>query len=331
MTTRRRAGEFEIIARHFAPLAAGLPGALGLLDDACVLTLPEGRALVATADGLVAGVHFRPQDRPEDVAAKSLRVNLSDLAAMGAEPLVYLVVLALDAAADDAWIEGFARGLAEDQRRYGIALAGGDTVATPGPLSVTITALGTVARERELRRSGAQPGDKIYVSGTVGDAALGLLALNGRLAGGDGGSFQPLVERYLRPEPRLKLGAALVGLAHAAADVSDGLVADLGHICDASGLGAEIEAARVPLSPATRALVAREPGLIETALTGGDDYELVVTAAAEDAAALAAVAERVGVPLTAIGRMVEAGAGRVRVLAEDGRELALASTGYRHF
>ena len=226
--------EFALIAEYLAPLAALRPGAFGLADDAALVPAPPGRDLVASADALVAGVHFRERDPPDTVAARALRCSLSDLAAMGAEPYGYLLTLALPHGVDAEWMAAFASRLARDQAEFSIALLGGDTVATPGPLTVSLTVLGFAEPERLLRRSGARAGDAVCVSGVIGDAALALAIPD---------AAEALRARYRAPEPRLALGRALAGNASAAIDVSDGLVADLGHVCVASGVGARLDAA----------------------------------------------------------------------------------------
>ena len=330
MGKRRKIGEFEIIERYFAPLAAAEPGALGLLDDAALLSLEAGQHMVVTTDTMIAGVHFRPSDAPEDIAAKVLRANLSDLAAMGATPISYTLSAALTDAVDEDWLARFTRSLASDQARYAITLVGGDTVATPGPLSFGVTAFGSVDAGRELRRSSARPGDLIFVSGTIGDAALGLLVLRGELAKLEGALAESLIDRYLRPQPRVELGRRLVGQAHAAADISDGLVADLGHIAQASKVAATLEASQVPLSSAARAALSGDPSLMATVLSGGDDYELVFTAPPETALPLARLADEMGVALKCVGSVAEGNA-RVRVVDAADREMALSKAGYRHF
>ncbi len=331
MGRHRKSREFELIARHFAPLSAAEPGAFALTDDAAVLALEPGRRLVVTTDTMVAGVHFLPENPAGTVAAKLLRVNLSDLAAMGAKPLAYTLSAALPEDMEDGWLERFAEALAADQGSFQVTLIGGDTVATPGPLTLTLCALGTVAEGRQLRRSGARPGDAVYVSGTIGDAALGLAALRGGLPGLAPELRETLGERYLRPQPRVQLGQRLSGLAHAAVDISDGLVADLGHICAASGAGATVEAARVPLSPAGRAVLEADAQRMATVLTGGDDYELLFTAPSASAAAVAGLSRELDLPLTVIGRIDEANGDGVRVVDENGRRIELAEDGYRHF
>ena len=317
--------EFALIARHFRPLAG--EGALDLLDDAAVLDLPPGRRLVIAADAMVEGVHWLPEDPPETVGRKLLRVNLSDLAAMGARPLGYLMTTSFARGLAEAWIAGFVRGLAEDQRLYGLSVLGGDTTATPGPTSLSLTILGTVAPGAVLRRTGARAGDEIWVSGTIGDGALGLRVLRGEIPGDAEGH---LVRRYRLPEPRLALGEAIAGLARAGLDVSDGLVQDLGHLCRAAGCGAEIEAAAVPLSRPARALLARDAALLPTLLTGGDDYELLFAADPADAGAIEARAAAAGVAVTRIGRF-RPGPPEVAVHAADGSVLPLARGGWSHF
>ena len=308
--------EFSLIYRHFRPLAG--PGALDLRDDAAVFAPPPGRELVIAADAMVAGVHFLPDDPPETIGRKLLRVNLSDLAAMGAVPLGYLMTTAFPKGIDDSWVARFAEGLALDQAEFGVVLLGGDTVSTPGPMTLSLTIVGHVAPGRALRRNGARVGDGVWVSGTIGDGAFGLRAIRGQVPDADG--F--LAARYRLPQPRVALGQALVGVAHAAMDVSDGLMQDIAHICRESGVGGVIEAARVPLSPATRAAAVGEHALLP--FHGGDDYELIFTA--PDDGAVAAL----GMAATRIGRVVDPGQG-VRLLAESGAEIDLPAKGWSHF
>ncbi|MBC7952503.1 MAG: thiamine-phosphate kinase [Rhodospirillaceae bacterium] len=320
--------EFQVIAQLFAPLAQSFPGALGLTDDAALLPPDALAETVVTVDAMVAGVHFLPDDPPDLVARKLVRVNLSDLAAKGALPFAVLLAAAFPHGTSQDWLERFAHGLGQDITEFGIALIGGDTVATPGPLTLSLTAMGKVAAGRAILRSGAQAGDMVWVSGTIGDGALGLRAARGQL------SLPPehiaaLADRYRLPRPRVSLGPCLVGLASAGMDVSDGLVQDLGHLCRASHLAAIIDAAAVPLSPAARAALDLDQSLLATLLTGGDDYELLFAAPSSATAPLLELAERLGVPLTAIGRM-EAGSG-VTVHDASGRALSLGQGGWRHF
>ncbi len=314
----RPAPEFEFIARHFRALAG--PGALGLADDAAVFDPPPGRSLVVCADALVSGVHFLPDDPPGTVAAKLLRVNLSDLAAMGAEPLGYLLTVSVPPELPPDWFTGFSAGLAADQDRYRVVLLGGDTTATSGPLVLSLTMLGHVAPGAALRRNGARAGDSVWATGTIGDGTLGLACLQGELDDPTG----TLVDRYRLPQPRL--GLALAGIAHAAIDVSDGLVQDLGHLCRESGVAARIEAAAVPVSAAARAA---GPDWLERRLTGGDDYELLLSVPPDREAALQAAAQDAGIAVTRIGGF-STGEG-VTVLDGAGRAMAIRRPGWSHF
>jgi thiamine-monophosphate kinase len=313
------AAEFALIARHFRPLAG--PGSLDLTDDAALLMPPPGRDLVLTADAMVAGVHFLPDDPPDTVGRKLLRVNLSDLAAKGAVALGYLMTVSTPADTPEGWFAGFAAGLASDQAAYGVSLLGGDTTSTPGPISLSLTIIGHVAPGTAVLRSGARPGDEIWVTGTIGDGALGLRVALGKLADPSG----VLLDRYRLPRPRV--GLELVGIASAAMDISDGLVQDLGHLCTASGVGGEIRADEVPLSEAARAA---GPEWLETCLTGGDDYELLLAVPADRRDALLAAAARAGVAVTCMGGF-HAGSPAVAVVRADGRPLALTKTGWSHF
>jgi thiamine-monophosphate kinase len=319
--------EFQRIARYYAPLAG--PGAFGLTDDAAVIPGPDGTDLVLKADAIVETVHFLEGDPPGLVAQKLLRVNLSDLAAKGAEPVGYLLTTALPSRCDDAWVEAFTNGLAADQKTFGITLLGGDSDATPGPICLSVTAIGRVPRGRMVRRAGARPGDGVFVSGTIGDGALGLKAIRGELDPIDAGHRDYLAGRYRLPQPRSALGPRLRDVAHAMLDVSDGLVADLGHLCAVSGVAAIVELGRVPLSAAARAALARMPGLLEIVLGGGDDYELLFAAPLSSRPELERLAAETGVPITEIGR-IELGEG-ARVVDDRGEEIALARAGYRHF
>ncbi len=325
------ASEFDLIARYFAPLAAAAPGAFALTNDAALVDVPDGRSLVTTVDSMVAGVHFRDEDRPTEIAAKLLAVNLSDLAAMGARPFGYLVAASFPQTVEEAWIAEFAAGLGSEQAIFGISLLGGDTTSTTGPLTLSLTAFGHVPSGKCLQRATARAGDDIYVSGWLGDAALGLDILSGRLQASSTEARAQLVRRYLRPTPRLALGAALLEmeLASAALDVSDGLVADLGHMARQSGLAAGIEWAALPLSPAARAQLARDAALRQRVLGGGDDYELVFAAAPVGRADIAKLARRLDLPLTRIGSL-SPGSG-VSVRDEAGRRIAVTKAGWAHF
>jgi thiamine-monophosphate kinase len=324
-------GEERLIERYFKPLATA-PTAFGLGDDAATFTPPAGCDLVLTTDGVIAGVHFLPEDPPQSIARKALRMNLSDLAAKGATPAGFLLSIALPASTPESWIAAFAEGLGQDINHYGCPLLGGDTDRTPGPLSISITAFGTVPHDTMVRRSSAKRGDIVAITGTIGDAALGVLihrdadvAKKWRLSSA---ASEHLQQRYLLPQPRNALADTLRAHASAAMDVSDGLAGDLAKLCRASGLAAEIEIVNVPLSDAARAALSADPTLIERILTGGDDYEILFTLPAAKLDSLRAAAAHAGVPLAEIGQ-VTAGQG-VRFLRE-GKVLSFAQPSYSHF
>lgn len=326
-------GEFELIARYFEPLARGFPGAFGLLDDAAVIAPPPGHELVAKTDAIVGGVHFLQDDPPDLIARKALRVNLSDLAAKGAVPRAYMLDIMLPKTVTEQWVAAFARGLAEDQTEYGVHLIGGDTDSTPGPVTIAMMAFGDVATGRMLRRGGARAGDTLFVTGTIGDGALGLMALHGQMANLDANAADFLLDRYRLPRPRVRLGPRLIGIANAALDISDGLLADLGHLCQASELAAVIEAPRVPLSPAARAILAAHSGHIATVLTGGDDYEILFTAPPEAVSEVAKLSRTFDVPVTAIGRMLAPSIGKqsqITVLDESSEPIVFDRSGWTH-
>jgi thiamine-monophosphate kinase len=326
-------GEDRLIARYFRPLAKH-PGAFALVDDAAVIDPPAGCDIVLKTDGIIGGVHFFPDDPPDTVGKKALRVNLSDLAAKAAKPLGFLLTLALPKEIGDAWLAPFARGLGADADFFGCPLFGGDTDRTPGPITISIAVFGAVPHGKMLRRAGAQPGDRVVVTGTIGDAALGLLLRRDPAAAGRWGLSRDqqndLQTRYLVPEPRTTIAELLGHHASAAMDVSDGLAGDLAKLCRASGVTAEIEAARVPLSQPARAALASEPTLIEPILTGGDDYEVLASVPRGKVEALRDQALAKGVVVTDIG-VVLAADGEARVLDQDGRPLAFARPSFSHF
>ena len=320
-------GEFGRIGSFFAPLAG--PGGLQLRDDAALLECPPGMRLVVTVDAMVEGVHYLPDDPADLVARKLLRVNLSDLAAMGAIPRHYLLATALPVSFGDEWVARFAEGLRQDQGAFGMHLLGGDSVATKGPAVLSLTALGEVEAGREVRRSGACAGDRIWVSGTIGDAFLGLAVLRGKYPALASVDRAALISRFQLPEPRTELGPRLVGIARAMLDVSDGLLADLGHICEASGVGAEVALAALPLSRPARRLAAADPELTARLASAGDDYELLFTAPPEASKTLGNLAAELGLSITEIGKI---GSGnRVRLVDAGGKELPVEAAGYRHF
>jgi len=328
MTSQGSLGEFGRIERFFRPLARGFAGALSLTDDAALIAVSPGQELAVTTDAVVAGVHFLASDAPGDIARKALRVNLSDLSAKGARPLAYTLTLALPREVSDRWVEGFAAGLAADQDCFGIALAGGDSVSTDGPVWVSITAFGLVDAGRMIKRSGAIPGDRIWVTGTIGDAALGLAMIETRLSGSSADK-EFLAGRYRLPEPRVGLAAAIARHAHAAIDVSDGLAADFGHLCMASAVQGIIEAEKVPLSPPARRALQTDEKIWGTLLSGGDDYEILFAADAEAGPFLRQSALETGIKLTEIG-IVTPGAGESAILRADGKPVLLARAGWTH-
>jgi thiamine-monophosphate kinase len=331
MPKSTESAEDRLIARYFRPLATA-PGAFGLIDDAAALTPPPGCDLVLTTDGVIAGVHFFPDDPPAMVGRKALRMNLSDLAAKGARPLGFLLSVALPEGFGEAWLGAFAAALADDAAHYGCPLYGGDTDHTPGPISVSIFAFGAVPQGKMVHRSTARPGDRIVVTGTIGDAAIGLQLRRERTLARRWGLSEAaaaqLENRYLLPQPRNALAGAVLQYASAAIDVSDGLVGDLGKLRRASSVAADIDVATVPLSDAARAAIAAESALLETALTGGDDYEIVLTLAPEKLDGFRTAAAAAGVAVTEIGG-VQAGEG-TRFLHE-GKALTFTRASYSHF
>jgi thiamine-monophosphate kinase len=293
-----------------------------------------GDDVVVTTDAIVEGVHFLSDDPPDSIGHKALAVNLSDLAAKGARPYVYLLALSLPATrVTPDWLEAFASGLGDLQRHCGISLAGGDTTKTPGPLCITITALGLVPHGHAVLRHGAKRGDRLYVTGTIGDAHLGLRLLKDpKLAGAWGLAKEDvavLVGRYREPLPRNTLALALRNFAAAAIDVSDGLVGDIDKLAKVSHAGAVIEAASVPLSPTAAKAVTHDPALLEALLTGGDDYEIVAAVPDGNASGFEAEARSKGVSVTMIGHIE--GAAGTRVLGEGGCSIKLSHKGFAHF
>jgi thiamine-monophosphate kinase len=332
MTARRTAsGEDSLIARYFRPLATD-PGAFGLDDDAAIIKA-QADDIVVTTDAIVEGVHFLSDDPPDTLARKALRVNLSDLAAKGATPAGFVLTLALRSA-DDAWLAPFARALGEDSRLFGCPLLGGDTVSTPGPLMISITAFGHVPPDKIVHRSGARPGDRIVVTGTIGDAALGLDIIRGGKAAAvladDVVAKEMLIGRYRVPQPRNALAKAVRDHANAAMDVSDGLAGDLAKLCEASGVSAVVDGGSVPLSAAAAKVVASGNIGVEAIISGGDDYEILCAIPEDRCEAFAREARLAGVETTVIGTIV-AGVSALRFLDRQGREIVLERLSYSHF
>ena len=324
-------GEDSLIARYFKPMATD-PGALGLVDDAAILK-SAGEDIVVTTDAVVEGVHYLADDPPDTIARKALRVNLSDLAAKGAVPAGFVLTLALRAQ-EESWLRPFAQALGEDARNFGCPLLGGDTVSTPGPQMISITAFGRVPAGRMVGRAGARPGDRILVTGTIGDAALGLDVLKGGTVAaalsGDRAAQNHLVDRYRVPQPRNALAALVREHANAAMDVSDGLAGDLAKLCAASGLSAIVDGSSVPLSKAAASLIAQGATCLEALLAGGDDYEVLCIVPEAQCDALVAAGQAVGIPVTSIGTMVS-GREPPRFRDAKGADLVLERLSYSHF
>lgn len=325
----QRPSEDSLIARFFAPIAG--EGALGLKDDAACLTPNPGHDLVLTTDALVERVHFLPDDAPGAIARKALGVNVSDLAAKGADPAGFLLSLALPDGWTEGWLADFAAGLGKASRDFACPLLGGDTVKARGPLTLSITAIGQVPTGHMVQRTTAQVGDLICVTGTIGDGALGL-KLRFTPAWSEGLSPDEkahLADRYLHPQPRHRLAAALRNHASAAMDVSDGLAGDLAKMMKASGVSAVIEADQVPLSAAAARAIQESPELLDLALTGGDDYEILCTVPEKSLDSLRQEADSIGIPLSVIGRVVS-GDGRP-VFRMNGLERRYDVGSYQHF
>ncbi|WP_169568680.1 thiamine-phosphate kinase [Sneathiella limimaris] len=320
-------GEFDLIKTLFAPLSAEAEGAFSLTDDAAVFSPAPGMDVVLTKDAMVEGVHYLGGNDPFDIARKLLRVNISDIAAMCAIPKGYLLAITLTEAATESWLRRFADGLKSDQLKYGITLLGGDTVSSPGPMVLSLTMLGEAPKGSVLRRNGAHPGDLICVSGTLGDAALGLLSSLGRLEVFD--SDKEFLEgRYVLPQPRNLLGPALKGVANSCLDVSDGLLADIGHLCVQSNTGALIERAKIPLSDAARRVIQSNSSFWQNIVSGGDDYELVFTIPDTQRSQLIEIEEKTGVMITVVGKMTEEEG--VHLIDEDGSKIPVATKGWTH-
>lgn len=324
--------EEAFIARYLAPLAAGYLGAFDLMDDAALVSLTAAEELVVTTDAVAAGVHFFPDDAPEDIAWKALAVNVSDLAGKGATPRAYQMALSFPEPPEAQWMERFAAGLAAAQRAFGLSLSGGDTDRRPGPLTVTVTAMGIVPTGRMVRRATAAAGDALYVTGTLGDAALGLFVrANDPKAEAwplSAGQREYLRNRYLRPAPQTALTPPLLEFASAAMDISDGLLKDLTRLARASAVSAEVSIGALPLSAPARTLLAHDPALIASVVAGGDDYELLVAVPETLSRDFEVAARAVGVAITRIGQLGE-GAG-VRIEDDQGRPLSFARTGWDH-
>jgi thiamine-monophosphate kinase len=327
--TRRLASESELIETYLAPLASGMTGAFGLADDAALLTPPVGSSLVLTSDPIIAGVHFLPTDRADDIAWKALAVNMSDLAAKGADPLAYMMTLAFPEPPEETWMAEFAQGLLAAQTDFKCALIGGDTDHTPGPLAIGITAFGTVPEGGFVRRQGAREGDHVFVTGTLGDAAVGLMLHRDPGLFGDAlteGERSLFVGRYLRPMPRLALALVLREHASAALDISDGFVKDVARLAGRFGLTIAFD--ELPVSPALRSIAQDDERVAGAILAGGDDYEILAAVAPDRSDDFVRDAGRSGVVVTKIG--VLESEGPLRVLDADGQPIDVMQTGYDH-
>ncbi|MGJ5208444.1 thiamine-phosphate kinase [Bradyrhizobium sp. HKCCYLR20261] len=329
--TQAPSGEDSLIARYFKPLATD-PGAFGLVDDAAAI--PAGADdLVVNTDAIVEGVHYLPDDPPDTIARKALRVNLSDLAAKGATPAGFLLTLALRQK-DEIWLAAFARGLGEDAAAFGCPLLGGDTVSTPGPVMISVTAWGRLPKSRMVHRFGARPGDRVVVTGAIGDATLGLRILTGKIdttaLAHDPAARDMLIGRYRVPQPRSTLATALRDYATASMDVSDGFAGDLTKLCAASHVSADIQLSQVPISSAASKLVAAGAVQLKTLISGGDDYEILCTVPAAQCDAYRAAANSAGIAVADIGAIVE-GPQAPRFLDAQGRPVSLQRLSYSHF
>jgi thiamine-monophosphate kinase len=327
-TDEQGSAEDRLIARVFKPLASH-PGALGLTDDAAVITPPPGHDLVLTTDAIAAGVHFMPDDPPGQLARKALRTNLSDLAGKGATPLGFLLSLSLPADISESWLSSFASGLKDDAHIYGCALLGGDTDRTAGPLTISIAMIGSLPSGTMVKRAGARPGDAIMVTGTIGDAALGVQLRRGAPWKVALENREYLLSRYLLPQPRTALAEALRLHASAAMDISDGLAGDLAKLCRVSAVAASVLVQDVPLSPAARAIIADDAAQLEAAITGGDDYEILCTVSLERLVSFKRAAAAADVQVTQIG--VTAQGEGAKFIGPDNRPMSFTRPAYSHF
>lgn len=329
-TATNRPNEFGLIAKYFAPLAG--EGSFGLLDDAALLRVPDGKQLVVTQDALAAGVHFFADDPPQLIAKKALRVNISDLVAKGATPLAYSLALGLNDDWSEAWIAEFARGLGEDQTEFEITLTGGDTFRSPGGTMISVTAFGLIDPDKYISRLGACAGDTLFTTGTIGDAALGLEAVLGKLDLQEltAEETNHLINAYLLPQPTIIMADIIGTFASASMDISDGLLGDLEKLCAASGVGAYIECEKIPLSQPVKKLVQAVPGCLESALTGGDDYQLLFTIPTDKMDAFLQAIQALPTKVSKIG-VVNGVENGVRLVDRKGEHLSFDNTSYQHF
>jgi len=322
--------EFEMIRDYFRPLTMDKAEAGGLLDDAAILNVPQGFDLCMSSDTLNGGVHFLEDESPENIAHKCLRVNLSDMAAMGAKPYCYQLNLAFSKMPDPGWAKAFTGALMADNEEFGIFCSGGDTTVIEGPMLVSMTITGLVPKGKAVKRFGAKPGDIVVVTGNIGDAAIGVKVKLGILELDDPSAFLLACDR---PMPRTPISEAIHKYAHAGIDVSDGFIADLTHICEVGNVGARIEADKIPFSYAARNLIEKGVVSVEDLLTGGDDYEIAMAIPPQNVDAFMADAKARGVDAYAVGvfdAIGDGGAG-VQVLDEAGEPLTFSKKGWTHF
>lgn len=341
-TTRGRLTERDIIRTYIAPLTNLQPIELDCEDDAAVLEFPAGKLLVMTTDAIVEGTHFLSSDTPESLAKKALRVNLSDLAAMGAHPIGYTLCLTMGSSITEDWLKRFFASLGEDNQNYRVSLLGGDINESEGPLNISVTAIGDVAEGGAITRSGAHSGDRIYVTGTIGDATLGLKVLQGEYGDLSDADKAFLIRRFCVPTPRHVLAQNLGNVVHAATDISDGFLLDLDLICQASGLEAYVRVDRIPFSKAVKKMLKDTTPDDRTAfyqmlLSGGDDYELIFAASPGEADHIEYLAQRYSVPITCIGHLglkAEEGSApainRINLIDEHGDQMPITELGYEH-
>ena len=326
---KNRPGEFDLIEELFVPLAKSQLGAVGLQDDCAALAVTRGCEALYTVDTLVAGVHFFENDPANLIARKLLRVSLSDIAASGGVPKGYMLALSLPDDISYEWLRSFVDGLSKDQEEYEIGLLGGDTTSTSGPLTLSLTAIGEVPKGSAVRRSGAKLGDEIFVTGTIGDAALALNLISEKGHSYARENCSDLYDRFLLPQPRTQIGPLLIGTATACVDISDGLHADLKHICDASNVGADIIQTDIPISPDARALLKNDSRNWQYVFGGGDDYELLFTASPINREKVFEFGKTTGVSISRIGSVVSEQT--ISVVDAEGRSVPVEMSGWQHF
>ena len=320
--------EFDIIKRYFTPLANN-EFSLGLADDVAKFSVNSECELVFTKDVCVAGVHFFHNDPPETIGRKALRVNISDLVAKGAQPIGYFMGIGLPVDWEENWLRNFCDGLSEDQKLFGISLLGGDTVHSPNNLFISITAIGKINPGAMCQRNTAQVGDLVYVTGTIGDSFLGCRILGKQLELADRTDTLYLTNRYLLPEPRANAIDFIQKFATASLDISDGLIADLNHLCVASGVGAEIDLNLVPVSSSVERAIKNDYAILTEIITGGDDYEVLFTIPVAKREESEIVAKNCKLQVTNIGKITAGN--KLRVLESDGSEIAIPKMGFQHF